>query len=96
MNESDLKWPEFYRAEDTLDFHAFEELDPYLIEQHLHTFLEDSYINSLEQVTIITGKGGVVKPTVYKLLERHNLVILFRQAPEHRGGAGAFEVYLKP
>lgn len=79
----------------TLDYHEFGVLLNFDIEQKLNIFLEDSYYKDYFQVLIITGKGKVVKPLVYKLLKSSKYVESFNLAGYFNGQGGAFEVNLK-
>ena len=60
----------------------------------LNIFLEDCYLEKLENVIVIVGKGYVVRPFVQKLLGSHKLVKEFKQASYYNGQSGAFEVKL--
>lgn len=77
------------------DFHDLGPLTSFDIEKYLDTFLEDSYNAKFTQVLVITGKGAVVRPLVYKLLKHHNLVKEFRPAGYFNGQGGAFEVEIR-
>ena len=82
-------------AEAELDYHEFGQLTPFDIEKILTEFLEDCYIAKYNRVTIITGKGNVVRPLVRKLLKENKFVENFKPAGYFNGQGGAFEVELK-
>ncbi len=82
-------------AGDTLDFHNYNELTNYDIEDILYKFIEDSFVAGYEQILIITGKGRVVKPLVHKLLSKNKYIKSYKKAGYYNGQDGAVEVYLK-
>lgn len=81
-------------SEAELDFHILDKFDSFEVEKMLNIFLEDCYLRKIENVTVIVGKGFVVRPYVQKLLTRHKLVEKFNQASFSNGQTGAFEVKL--
>ncbi|MFS8130648.1 MAG: Smr/MutS family protein [Candidatus Dojkabacteria bacterium] len=77
-----------------LDFHIVDKFDPYDIESMLNRFLEDCYLDKLENIIVIVGKGFVIRPFVQKLLKANKFVREFKQASFYNGQSGAFEVKL--
>jgi len=69
--------------EDVLDLHSFR---PAEVKDLLHDYLEEAYEKGFAEVRIIHGKGiGSLRLTVQSILEKHPLVISFRQADENWG-----------
>lgn len=90
-------WDDFFGfvPEAELDFHQFNQLTHYDIEKILSEFLEESYVNKVGRVIVITGKGKVVRPLVNKLLAKSKFVKKYKQAGYFNGQSGAFEVTIK-
>ncbi len=88
-----------FTPEAILDFHTFGLLTSFEIEKYLKEFLEDSYIQKLQNVLVITGKGEVVRPAVLKLLDEFvkegKFIESFKTAGYFTGQSGAFEIILK-
>ena len=79
--------------EDSIDLHAFHPKDiPSVVEE----YLEQCFQAGLREVRIIHGRGtGVQRKIVRSILERHSLVLSFKDAPAEAGGWGATVVVLK-
>jgi DNA mismatch repair protein MutS2 len=59
-------------------------------------YLDDAYLGSLPQVTIIHGKGtGVLRAGIMQLLKRHSHVKSYRSGGFGEGGIGATIVEIK-
>ena len=79
--------------EDSLDLHSF---PPREIKDLLHDYLEEACRKQFAEVRIIHGKGtGTLRATVHAILQKHPLVVSFRQADGERGGWGATCVTLR-
>ena len=73
--------------EDVIDLHSFK---PREIKGLLHDYLEAAYDKGFAEVRIIHGKGiGSLRLTVQSILEKHPLVLSFRQADAGGGSWGA-------
>jgi len=70
--------------EDTLDLHPFAPRDvPSVVDEYLHAAHEAGF----REVRLIHGRGkGVQRGIVQAVLERHPLVVSFRDAPESHLG----------
>jgi dsDNA-specific endonuclease/ATPase MutS2 len=79
--------------EESIDLHPFAPKDiPSVVEE----YLEQCCRASLKEVRIIHGRGiGVQRNIVRSVLEKHPLVLSFRDAPVEAGGWGATVVELK-
>jgi DNA-nicking Smr family endonuclease len=76
-----------YPIEDSIDLHTFR---PSEVKDLLNDYLEAASEKGFREVRIIHGKGsGVLRRTVHAVLERHPLVISFREAGHGAGGWGA-------
>ncbi len=84
----------YFQADDQIDFHDFGQLNPFEIENTLNIFLEDNQIKGNKYLLVITGKGQVVKPIVFKILRDHKFVKRYKVAGYFTGQGGAFEVEL--
>ncbi|MFH1680416.1 MAG: Smr/MutS family protein [Candidatus Eisenbacteria bacterium] len=83
--EGDLPGP--YVVTDDLDLHG---LFPEQVPEILEEFIRNARALGIREVRIAHGKGkSVMRRLVREFLERHPLVIDFRQAPPDRGGWGA-------
>jgi DNA-nicking Smr family endonuclease len=73
--------------EDTIDLHPFAPRDiPSVVDEYLHAAHEAGF----REVRLIHGRGkGVQRGIVQAVLERHPLVVSFRDAPESHLGATA-------
>jgi len=91
---NNLKNITLFYAQAELDYHELGLLTAYDIEKILSEFLEDSYIQGLKNVLVITGKGQTVKPLVSKLLPKNKYVESFKIAGYFNGQEGAIEVTL--
>ena len=79
--------------EDSIDLHGFAPRDiPSVVEAYLEAALERGY----HEVRLIHGRGiGVQRHRVRQVLENHQAVLEFQDAPPGRGGWGATLVWLK-
>lgn len=79
--------------EDSIDLHGFQPRDiPSVVEEYLLAAAEKGF----GEVRLIHGRGtGFQRQRVRELLERHELVERFSDAPASRGGWGATLVWLK-
>ncbi len=95
---SELKMDEFdtFKVDRELDFHNMGILTREEIKYLVECFLEDSILMGASNVLIVTGRGNTVRPLVRLCLMESKKVASFRIARFFRGGAGAFEVFLKP
>lgn len=72
---------------DDLDLHGF---FPEQVPEVLEEFLRAARERGIPEVRIAHGKGkSVLRRAVWEVLEKHPLVIDFREAPPERGGWGA-------
>ncbi len=78
----------------SLDYHNLGILNSYEIEKILMDFFLDCEFMGYKRVLVITGKGKVVKPSVFKLLKQSKKVKEFKTAGYFNGQEGAFEVIL--
>lgn len=71
--------------EDSLDLHAFHPCDiPSVVDEYVRAACEAG----LREVRLIHGRGkGVQRGIVQAALERHPMVVAFRDAPESHLGA---------
>jgi DNA-nicking Smr family endonuclease len=78
--------------EDFIDLHPFHPKDiPSVVEE----YLEQCSQAGLKEIRIIHGRGtGVQRNIVQNILQRHPLVLSFRDAPPETGGWGAAFVLL--
>ena len=93
MAESPFREPVVLPIEDSIDLHAFAPKDiPSVVEEYLEQCMQAG----LREVRIIQGRGtGVQRNIVRGILEKHPLVLSFRDAPMEAGGWGATVVELK-
>lgn len=93
MAESPFREPVVLPIEDSIDLHAFAPKDiPSVVEEYLEQCMQAG----LREVRIIHGRGtGVQRNIVRGILEKHPLVLSFRDAPMEAGGWGATVVELK-
>ena len=80
--------------EDLIDLHAFSPKDiPSVVEE----YLEECRRAGIYEVRIIHGRGkGIQRQIVRSILEKHPLVLSFKDAPSESGGWGSTVVVLKP
>jgi DNA-nicking Smr family endonuclease len=79
--------------EDSLDLHTFR---PREVKELLNDYLEAAHEKGFREVVIIHGKGqGILRQRVCAILERHPLVLSFRQADAGSGGWGATVAVLR-
>ena len=78
--------------EDSIDLHSFAPRDiPSVVEE----YLEQCQQAGFKEVRIIHGRGtGVQRNIVRGILEKHPLVLSFKDAPAEAGGWGATVVVL--
>ncbi|MCE5336533.1 MAG: Smr/MutS family protein [Desulfobacteraceae bacterium] len=82
-----------FPIEDSIDLHTFR---PGEVKDLLQDYIEEARKQGFEEVRIIHGRGtGVLRKTVHALLQRHPLVISFREADPGGGGWGATIAVLK-
>jgi dsDNA-specific endonuclease/ATPase MutS2 len=91
--ESPFTGPVVLPIEDSFDLHPFAPKDiPSVVEE----YLEQCVLAKLSEVRIIHGRGtGVQRNIVRNILQKHPLVLSFRDAPTEAGGWGATVVVLK-
>jgi DNA-nicking Smr family endonuclease len=84
-----MKEPVQLPIEDTIDLHTFQPREvASLVEEYLHQALLKGY----RQVRIIHGRGiGVQRRVIHSLLEKHPLVLAFRDMADR----GSTVVFLK-
>jgi DNA-nicking Smr family endonuclease len=92
-SNSPFSEPVVLPIEDCIDLHAFHPKDiPSVVEE----YLEQCKQAGLEEVRIIHGRGtGLQRNIVRSILQKHSLVLSFRDAPAETGGWGATLVVLK-
>ena len=78
-----------------LDFHEYGIVSNNEIVAIYREFIDRCLKEDISQVTIITGKGKVVRPSIKRLLSKDKHVAEFSVASSFNGGLGAFEVKLK-
>ena len=79
--------------EDCIDLHGFAPRD---IPSVVDSYLEAAHEKGLREVRLIHGKGtGFQRQRVREVLEAHDGVSHFQDAPATRGGWGATLVWLK-
>jgi DNA-nicking Smr family endonuclease len=91
--DSPFSAPIVLPIEDSIDLHTFRPKDiPSVVEE----YLEQCKQSGLKEVRIIHGRGtGVQRNIVRSILQKHPLVLSFRDAPPEAGGWGATIVVLK-
>jgi DNA-nicking Smr family endonuclease len=91
--DSPFNEPIVVPIEDSIDLHAFHPKDiPSVVEE----YLEQCGQAGLTEVRIIHGRGtGVQRNIVRGILEKHPMVLSFREAPAEAGGWGATVVVLR-
>ncbi|MEM1250354.1 MAG: Smr/MutS family protein [Acidobacteriota bacterium] len=73
--------------EDSIDLHPFRPRD---VKEVVLAYLEEALEAGFVEVRIIHGRGvGTQREIVRKVLERHEQVVSFSDAPAERGGWGA-------
>ncbi|HEV8344495.1 MAG TPA: Smr/MutS family protein [Candidatus Binatia bacterium] len=79
--------------EDSIDLHTFAPKDiPSVVEE----YLEQCRYAGIHEVRIIHGRGkGIQREIVRSVLQKHPLVLSFKDAPPEAGGWGATIVELK-
>ena len=90
--ESPFTEPIVLPIEDSIDLHPFAPRDiPSVVEE----YLEQCRQAGLKEVRIIHGRGtGVQRNIVRSILQKHALVLSFKDAPAEAGGWGATVVVL--
>jgi DNA-nicking Smr family endonuclease len=91
--ESPFSEPIVLPIEDSIDLHPFAPRDiPSVVEEYLQQCKQAG----LTEVRIIHGRGtGVQRNIVRSILQKHSLVLSFKDAPAEAGGWGATVVVLK-
>ncbi|HXV84013.1 MAG TPA: Smr/MutS family protein [Candidatus Binatia bacterium] len=92
-NDSPFVDPVAVPIEDCIDLHPFAPRDiPSVVEEYIAECVKAG----LSEVRIIHGRGtGVQRNIVRSILEKHSMVVDFRDAPAEAGGWGATVVVLK-
>jgi dsDNA-specific endonuclease/ATPase MutS2 len=92
MAEAPFKEPVVLPIEDSIDLHPFAPKDiPSVVEE----YLDQCALAGLKEVRIIHGRGtGVQRNIVRSLLQKHPLVLSFKDAAAEAGGWGATVVCL--
>lgn len=79
--------------EDSIDLHAF---SPKEIASVVEEYIEQCARAGIYEVRIIHGRGkGIQRENVRSILEKHPLVLSFKDAPPEAGSWGATVVVLK-
>jgi len=91
--KSPFSEPVVIPIEDSIDLHPFSPKDiPSVVEE----YLEQCRKAGLYEVRIIHGRGkGIQRRIVRSILEKHPLVLSFKDAPPESGGWGSTVVVLK-
>ena len=91
--DSPFSQPVVVPIEDSIDLHAFSPKDiPSVVEE----YLEQCRLAGIYEFRLIHGRGiGVQRRIVRSLLERHPLVLSFKDAPSESGGWGSTVVVLR-
>ena len=92
-SDSPFDEPVVVPIEDSIDLHPFAPKDiPSIVEE----YLEQCIRHDIYEISLIHGRGrGVQRRIVRSLLEKHPLVLSFKDAPSEAGGWGATVVLLK-
>ena len=92
-SDSPFDEPVVVPIEDSIDLHPFAPKDiPSIVEE----YLEQCIRHDIYEIRLIHGRGrGVQRRIVRSLLEKHPLVLSFKDAPSEAGGWGATVVLLK-
>lgn len=92
-DDSPFSEPVVLPIEDSIDLHAFSPKDiPSVVEE----YIEQCSRTGIYQARLIHGRGkGIQRRTVRAILEKHPLVLSFRDAPQESGGWGSTMVLLK-
>ena len=91
--DSQFDEPVVLPIRDTIDLHAFSPKDiPSVVEE----YIDQCRQAGIYELRIIHGRGiGVQRNIVRSILESHEVVLSFRDAPPEAGGWGATLVALK-
>ena len=91
--DSPFNEPIVVPIEDSIDLHAFAPEDiPGVVEE----YLEQCRRAGIYEVRLIHGRGkGIQRQIVRSILEKHSLVLSFKDAPPEAGGWGATLVALR-
>jgi len=91
--DSPFSEPVVLSIEDSIDLHAFSPKDiPSVVEE----YIEQCARAGIYEVRIIHGRGkGIQRDIVRSILEKHPLVLSFKDAPPESGGWGSTVVTLK-
>lgn len=91
--QDDDEPPGVVPIEDSIDLHGFAPRD---IPSVVEAYLEEALARGFREVRLIHGKGiGFQRQRVRQVLEQHESVLDFNDAPATRGGWGATLVWLK-
>lgn len=91
--DSPFSEPVVIPIEESIDLHAFSPKDiPGVVEE----YLEQCRRAGISEVRIIHGRGkGIQRQIVRSILEKHPLVLSFKDAPPESGGWGSTVVALR-
>jgi DNA-nicking Smr family endonuclease len=91
--ESPFSEPVVLPIEDSIDLHPFSPKDiPSVVEE----YLEQCRRAGISEVRIIHGRGkGIQRQIVRSILEKHPLVLSFKDAPPESGGWGSTVVVFR-
>lgn len=91
--DSPFREPVILPVEDSIDLHAFSPKDiPSVVEE----YLEQCRRAGIYEIRLIHGRGtGIQRRVVRSLLEKHPLVLSFKDALPESGGWGATVVVLR-
>lgn len=91
--DSPFTEPVVFPIEDSIDLHPFSPEDiPSVVEE----YLEQCRRAGISEVRIIHGRGkGIQRQIVRSILEKHPLVLSFKDAPPESGGWGSTVVALR-
>ena len=91
--DSPFTEPVVFPIEDSIDLHPFSPKDiPSVVEE----YLEQCRRAGISEVRIIHGRGkGIQRQIVRSILEKHPLVLSFKDAPPESGGWGSTVVVFR-
>ena len=91
--DSPFSEPVVLPIEDSIDLHAF---SPKEIPSVVEEYIEQCVRAGIYEIRIIHGRGkGIQRQIVRSLLEKHPLVLSFKDAPPESGGWGSTVVVLR-
>jgi dsDNA-specific endonuclease/ATPase MutS2 len=93
LSDSPYQEPVVVPIEDSIDLHTFAPKDiPSIVQE----YLEQCQDAGIHEVRIIHGRGkGIQREIVRSVLQKHPLVLSFKDAPPEAGGWGATIAELK-